>query len=289
MNDREPATMEEMNDVKASKVYDKSDCRVPDCTDSNAAETADFEPAQKSRLIPVGNFFFKYRNIVSPLVFFGLAIASKPVFIAGDRRLDVYLDVIGIVTALAGQALRMCVIGFAYIKRGGKNKEVYAETLVQTGFFAHCRNPLYVGNILTLLGLIIIHKGILMYAVCLPFFLFLYLSITLAEENYLREKFGRIYDDYTRKVPRFFISFKGLGRTLKGMKYDWKKVIRKEYGTTFVYATVAMALLVWERITSDGFVATRDYMAFMFILWIPVVLAYFSAFIAKKAGVLGRN
>ena len=141
-----------------------------------------------SHLVPVGNFFFKYRNIISPIVFCGLALVSRPLIIAGNRRLDMYLDIIGFVIALSGQLLRICVIGFAYIKRGGKQKQVYAETLVQEGFFAHCRNPLYVGNVLMSLGLIIIHNGILMYAVCLPFYLFLYLSITVAEENYLRRE-----------------------------------------------------------------------------------------------------
>jgi protein-S-isoprenylcysteine O-methyltransferase Ste14 len=242
-----------------------------------------------SYLVSVGNFFFKYRNAVSPIVFCSLALISKPLIIAENRRLDMYLDIIGFVTALSGQLLRICVIGFAYIKRGGKQKQVYAETLVQEGFFAHCRNPLYVGNVLMALGLIIMHNGILMYAVCLLFYLFLYLSITVAEENYLRQKFGQVYYDYTKRVPRFLISFRGLGQTLKGMQYDWKKVIRKEYGTTFSFLTTAMALLVWERIAADGLTATSGYLKFILILWAPVVLAYLAAFAAKKTGVLGKG
>jgi hypothetical protein len=140
-----------------------------------------------------------------------------------------------------------------------------------------------------LFGLIIIHNGILMYAVCLPFYLFLYWSITLAEENYLRNKFGQVYEDYAKRVPRFLISFKGLFSTLKGMQYDWKKVIRKEYGTIFAFVTTAMALLVWERITADGFEAACGYLNFMLILWSPAVLAYLVAFVAKKTGILGRG
>jgi protein-S-isoprenylcysteine O-methyltransferase Ste14 len=289
VNPRESAAMVEKTNVQPGNARDKSDFSVSDCNYPDAAKTKDFEPIQASRLVPIGNFFFKYRNIISPVVFCGLAITTKPLIIAGNRRLDMYLDVIGIVTGLAGQLLRICVIGFAYIKRGGKKKEVYAGALVQEGFFAHCRNPLYVGNILTLTGLIIIHNGILMYAFCLPFFLFLYWSITTAEENYLRGKFGRAYDDYVRRVPRFLISFRGLGQTLKGMNYNWKKVIRKEYGTTFVFVTAVMALLVWERITADGFKATQGYLSTMLILWVPVALAYFAAFVAKKTGLLGRD
>lgn len=258
---------------------------------ANLAQTPVAEPAWVSPLVPVGNFFFKYRNILSPLVFCGMALISKPLIIAGDRRLDRVLDAVGIAIALAGQLLRFAVIGFAYIRRGGNKdkKEVYATKLVQEGFFAHCRNPLYVGNMLTLLGLMIIHNGILMVAVCLPFFVFLYVSITLAEEDYLRKKFGPEYDDYTRRVPRFWISFKGMGRTLGGMKYDWKKAIRKDFNTTFTYVTTAMALLVWERISADGFAATRDYANFMFRLWLLAGVAYLVILVLKKTGLLGKG
>ncbi len=284
-----PIATDKKAGVQPGNFRDKPDCSASDSIGPDVVETGDFAPARTSHLVPIGNFFFKYRNNISPLVFCALALIARPLIIAGNRRLDMYLDIIGILIALAGQLLRICVIGFAYIKRGGKQKKVYAATLVQEGFFAHCRNPLYLGNVLMLIGLIVIHNGVLMYAVCLPFFLLLYWSITVAEENYLREKFGQVYNGYTKRVPRFLISFKGLGRTLEGMQYDWKKVIRKEYGTTFTLVTTVMVLLVWERITADGFKATSHYLNLMLILWTPVVFAYLTAFVAKKTGILGRG
>jgi protein-S-isoprenylcysteine O-methyltransferase Ste14 len=289
VNSREPVEIDKNTDVQLNNFRDKPDCSVSDSISPDAAETGEIGPARTSRLVPLGNFFFKYRNIIFPLVFCALALSAKPRIIAGNRRLDMYLDIIGIVIASAGQLLRICIIGFAYIKRGGKQKKVYAKTLVQEGFFAHCRNPLYVGNVLVLIGLIIIHNSILMYTICLPFFLFLYWSITIAEENYLRGKFGQVYDDYTKRVPRFLISFKGLGHTLKGMQYDWKKVILKEHGTTFVFVTTVMALLVWERIAADGFKAASHYLHLMLILWGIAVSIYFAARIAKITGALGKS
>jgi protein-S-isoprenylcysteine O-methyltransferase Ste14 len=285
----QPAATDEKNGVQTGNIHGRPSCRDSDGTNPDVAEGLGAEPGRASRLVPVGNFFFKYRNVLCPVVFCGVALAAKPLIIGGNRRLDVYLDTVGIVLVLVAQLLRFCVIGFAYIKRGGKQKQVYADTLVQEGFFAHCRNPLYVGNLLALLGLIVIHNGLLMYAICLPFFLFLYWSIIVAEERYLREKFGPVYNNYAERVPRFRILFRGLGHTLKGMQYNWKKVILKEYGTTFVFVTTTMALLVWERVAADGFEATRGYLSFMLILWVPVVLAYFMAFAAKKTGLLGKR
>ena len=46
----------------------------------------------------------------------------------------------------------MLTIGYEYIVRGGRQGKVYAEDLVQGGVFAHSRNPLYLGNLLIIVG-----------------------------------------------------------------------------------------------------------------------------------------
>ncbi len=240
-------------------------------------------------LVALGNFFFKYRDLVSPLVFCGLAFGTQPALLGGSRRLDVAMDVVGISIGLAGQLLRASVIGFAYIKRGGKKKRVYADTLVQEGFFAHCRNPLYLGNILVIIGLAMIHNGVWLYLAGLPFFLLVYGSITTAEEDYLQKKFGRMYEDYCQRVPRFAISFPGLAQTLRAMRYDWRKTIRKEYGTGFTFLTLVLALLGWEATAFEGFGAAHRQIVMLALAWIPIFLAYCAARIAKKTGVLGHD
>src|SRR5437867_265430 len=97
-----------------------------------------------------GHFFFAHRNLVFPLVLAVLLGGLRPVPFLGSPRADRWLDVIGLLIALTGQALRVAVIGYAYIRRGGKDRKVYADQLVTEGFFNHCRNPLYVGNLLVL-------------------------------------------------------------------------------------------------------------------------------------------
>ena len=59
----------------------------------------------------------------------------------------------------------MLVIGLVYITRGGQNRQVWANSLVDTGMFAHCRNPLYLANLLLILGLAIVHNGWAMYLI----------------------------------------------------------------------------------------------------------------------------
>ena len=98
--------------------------------------------------------------------------------------------IIGFSVTLIGQLIRVVTIGLVYIMRGGRNRRVYAEDLVTTGIFAHCRNPLYVGNILVLAGLGIASNSLIFMAVFLPIFLFFYQAIVMAEEDFLAGKFG---------------------------------------------------------------------------------------------------
>ena len=95
--------------------------------------------------IHFGKFFFKFRNAIFPLLYLCMLVFTRPGVFLGDLQLDRYVCILGIAIALAGQTFRILVIGFAYIERGGKDGKVYAESLVQTGFYAHVRNPMYVG------------------------------------------------------------------------------------------------------------------------------------------------
>jgi protein-S-isoprenylcysteine O-methyltransferase Ste14 len=94
----------------------------------------------------------------------------------------------------------VAVVGYAYIIRGGKNRQVYAEDLVTGGFFNHSRNPLYVGNLLILLGPAAHMERTAAYLVGVPFFLIGYSAIVAAEEAFLRRKFGAQYDAYAARV-----------------------------------------------------------------------------------------
>lgn len=238
-------------------------------------------------MVRIGNFLFKYRDVVFPVVLLGLVFATRPVLAGGDVRRDHWLDLVGIAIAMAGQALRILVIGFVYVIRGGRNKQIYAETLVDGGLFAHCRNPLYVGNILIVLGLIVVHNSVWLYLVALLFFVLAYLAIVLAEETFLRTKFGAAYDAYCARVPRFVPSVAGLGRTLSGLHFDWERVIRKEYGTPFAWMSGILALMIWEHAANPGQPIGARELTLIEIVWAVLVVAYLIARVLKKSGRLG--
>ena len=199
-------------------------------------------------MIRIGNFFFKYRNWLFIVLYLLLFVPSPPIF--GERTLgpEYYLwpIIIGLLVTVSGQLIRGLTIGLAYIIRGGKEGKVYAEKLVTTGIFNHCRNPLYVGNILMLLGVGILSNSLLYVAVIMPLFLVIYQAIVLAEENFLRSKFGESFDNYCSRVNRWIPSVKGIGATFGSMQFKAARWILKEYNTQYIWLTGIVLILLFK-------------------------------------------
>ncbi len=223
-----------------------------------------------SLLIAYGNFLFKYRNAVFPLFMVPLSLAFTPNLTTG------WLPWLGLAMASLGQLLRMAVIGFAYIKRGGMNKKVYADTLVTTGFFSLCRNPLYVGNVLILGGLLVIHGNPVVLIAGGLFFLLAYHAIIAAEEFYLSNKFGEQYAAYCADVPRWFLRLDRFSR-LKGMEFHWRKVIYKDYSTLASWGSQAILLLAYRDYCLHGGFPASECFALL-----ALVVAAYSIRVVKK-------
>ncbi len=189
--------------------------------------------------VRLGNFLFRWRNTLFPFFYVLLFLPSPPVF--GDFRPAVAA---GLAVAFLGQTVRAVTIGLQYVARGGKNQRVYAEDLVTEGIFSHCRNPMYVGNVLVLAGLGLVANSLWFMAVVIPLFLLFYHAIVAAEEAFLRKKFGADYDAYARDVPRWIPRLDGLGETLGSSRFQWRRVLRKEYGSTYIWMTGAVVLVM---------------------------------------------
>jgi len=235
-------------------------------------------------MVVLGNFLFRHRNHIFPVVFLVIVFVDVPRYPMGNAQLDRVLDIAGILLAVAGQALRAAVIGLAYIARGGRHGKVYADDLVTDGLFAHSRNPLYVGNICVFAGLFVVLNSYLGWFVGIPAVLLAYWSLVFAEEDFLRRKFGVAYESYCRDVNRFIPSLNGLRSTMSSMRFHWQRVIRKEYGSTWTWITVVIGLLFWERVAVEGFEAVRSTASGYLVAWGIVTMLYGLARYLKKTG-----
>ena len=153
-------------------------------------------------------------------------------------------------------------IGLDYIVRGGRDKKVYAKTLVTNGIFAHCRNPLYLGNILIVSGLGVVADSTVFYFIGIPFFVLSYMAIIKAEESYLSGKFGEEYREYCGKVNSLIPDLSRIRTTLESMTFNWRRLLVKEYGTTYAWITVMILLIVKNQYVHYGHEVSRP------VLWI---------------------
>jgi hypothetical protein len=157
--------------------------------------------------------------------------------------------------------------------------------LVVRGFYAHTRNPMYVGNVLVVAGFCLFYESLWSYCVALPIFIFSYYAITVAEETYLAGRFGPDYEHYTKTVNRFIPNFKGLSQSLAGFQYDWKRALRKDYGNIAQAALALCAIEARAHLSELGQWPSAAAKRILLGLAITGVF-YIAARILKKSGYL---
>lgn len=246
------------------------------------------DPATKvgreALILAWGNLVFQYRDYLAPVITVLMVILTRPHRGWGDAQGDVRLDLIGLAIAACGQALRVLVIGLAYIQRGGKNKRIAGDQLVTDGLFAHCRHPLYVGNFLLVTGLLIIWNSPWAYVIAGGSVALSLFSMAYAEETFLLGKFGPEYAAYCQRVNRFVPDLRGLRQTLARFDFDWKRVLRKDYGTALSWTTTALLLMVLEHVWWDGAAGARAIAVPAGLAWLCVVAFWAVARWMKKSG-----
>ena len=203
-------------------------------------------------MVNLGRFLFRYRGVVFTTIVLGALLLCTPRHLLDDAGLDPWMDALGFLVGVLGLAVRAATIGYEYIVRGGRNRQVYADQLVQGGIYAHTRNPMYLGNGLILTGWALIVNATEFYLIALPLTVLFYAAIIAAEESYLRDKFGAEFDAYCARVNRILPSLSGLRNSLKDMRFNWRRVLVKDYNTIFLSVLLLAGLSMWDDFVIQG-------------------------------------
>lgn len=153
----------------------------------------------------------------------GTAVAIVPYLILsqsgaidwpGVSIIGVLAGVLGVVCA--GLSL-YCAWGFAVHGHGTPAPIDPPKVLVTQGLYRFNRNPMYVGIIGVILSetLFFGSESLLIYAVFLWFGFHLF--VVFYEEPHLRSQFGKKYQEYCHRVPRWGVAlrpFRGEERTI---------------------------------------------------------------------------
>jgi protein-S-isoprenylcysteine O-methyltransferase Ste14 len=157
--------------------------------------------------------------------------------IAGRRA----LQGVGALLAVVGHAVRVWSLGYSGVTT--RSLEVNARALATGGPYAYCRNPMYWGNFLVGLGVVLFVQLWWVLGVYIVAFWLEYYAVVRVEEAYLRRRFSEEYYRYTSAVPRFRPRFTRYEKASGRM--DWSVLSGAEYqapvGTILMVALIELA------------------------------------------------
>jgi len=115
------------------------------------------------------------------------------------------LPAIWLGAALIVLAVALFVWAIMTMTRGGSNVPTSrpTTTIVDAGPYGFTRNPIYVGMMLSLVGLAVAFDSIWSLITSIFFFLVIRFGVVAREEAYLDRKFGDVYRGYRARVRRW--------------------------------------------------------------------------------------
>jgi protein-S-isoprenylcysteine O-methyltransferase Ste14 len=211
------------------------------------------------RLISRGHWLFRHRSHLPLLMlpWLALLVWLNPERIPAMR--DSGWIMICLAVAASGLLLRCLTVGCAASGTSGRNTKCQvADELNTTGMYSIVRNPLYVGNYLMLLAPVLFVRSPWAVVVFTLVFWLYYERIVIAEESFLRERYGKSYQDFAARVPVFLPN-----------PFLWKaptkapcprRMVRREYCTQL---SMVSSLMVMDSLS--GYMQTGSFMPGLFI------------------------
>src|SRR5215213_5236414 len=196
----------------------------------------------KQDLVAQGNWLFRNRSWVPLVALAGLlaALPFAPTPPAGHDRL--LWEGFCVALSLAGLAVRAAAVGCKPRGTSGRNRRVQnAHELNTTGLYSAVRHPLYLGNALMWTGIAIFPRVWVAAVFVGAFFWVLYERVMLAEEEFLRLKFGAEFERWAERTPAFVPAPRRWRRP--ELPFSLRAVLKAEYPGFLAMAIVFTALL----------------------------------------------
>jgi protein-S-isoprenylcysteine O-methyltransferase Ste14 len=165
--------------------------------------------ALQQAMVAQGNFLFRHRGTAPILILIPALLlrfyGTPDEWIATSQST---ITLIAYAIAMTGLLLRFIVVGYAPLRTSGRNtQEQIADSLSQTGMYSIVRHPLYLGNALMWLGPAMLTFQSYFIGIFILLYWLYYERIMLAEEDYLRGKFGEAYENWAKGRPAFIPDF----------------------------------------------------------------------------------
>ena len=153
----------------------------------------------------------------------------------------------GFLLVLAGELMRIWGVAYAGCLTRVTGS-VGAPDVIVAGPFARVRNPLYIGNLLTYVGIGCMANALVPWLLlaAVVWFSFQYYQIVLSEEEFLEQRFGEGYRQFKANVPRFIPRVSTYVHPAQANQApDWKGALRSERRTFQALVIVLTVLCVF--------------------------------------------
>lgn len=155
--------------------------------------------------------FFTFTRIVSFIFFFLIVMPlllnyvgslfnlSCPVINFVNRRFGTVLIFFGAVI------IAYCARLFFIFGKGTPVPTDPPKKLVVAGLYKYSRNPMYIGMYLVILGELFLSGSFLILTYLLFIAIVFHFYVVKVEEPKLKKRFGKQYEEYLKRVPRWII------------------------------------------------------------------------------------
>jgi protein-S-isoprenylcysteine O-methyltransferase Ste14 len=205
-----------------------------------------------------------------------LPALRDPLFAGGGGGFDFEdaWEIICVAVAAFGLTVRVYTIGHVPAGTSGRNtKAQRADALNTTGVYSVVRHPLYVGNFFIWLGVAMFVRSWWLTLIFVLLFALFYERIIFTEEEYLRNEYGKAWEDWAARTPSFLPRLRNF--TPAALPFSVRNVLNKEY---HVFFNVILAFAVIEIL--EGLVV--DHKLELDLAWVVAVAAGLAAWITLR-------
>ena len=152
-----------------------------------------------------------FRNLFFTILQPGIVAILIPFLLSGQNIKMVFAQpfdwyhLLGLSILAIGTVLMIiCVASFAIRGQGTLSPADPTKKLVISGLYKFSRNPMYIGVMMMLIGESIFFQSYIIGVYALIIFIAFNTFIIFFEEPRLQDDFGSEYNEYTKKVRRWF-------------------------------------------------------------------------------------
>ena len=178
-------------------------------------------------------------------------------------------------------SIAICCTIFGYIVRcytiattpkgtSGRNRDKQiADFLNSTGIYSLVRHPLYLGNYLIWIGIVIFSYNLYFIIIVSLLFWLYYERIMLVEEFFLQHKYGKRFLEWSELTPAFFPNFRHYIKS--NIAFSFKTILRREYSGLLATVIGFVFIDLTRNYLLNGVFIIKD--SFLVLLIIVCVLA----------------